>query len=83
VAGWLLGQGRLKVKPVFRPDEDCQRWSNTMEAKRAEVINSSFLPLAFSLIGLQKTKATRFQVAILFRLMCILNISVNKTPVFV
>ena len=54
-----------------------------MEAKRAEVINSSFLPLAFSLIGLQKTKATRFQVAILFRLMCILNISVNKTPVFV
>jgi len=54
-----------------------------MEAKRAEVINSSFPPLAFSLIGLQKTKATCFQVAILFRLMCVLNISVNKTPVFV
>ena len=61
-----MGEDRLKVKPVFRPDEDCQRWSNTMETKRAEVINANSLLLAFSLIGLQKMQATRLQVAIWF-----------------
>lgn len=37
-----------------------------METKRAEVINANSPPLAFSLIGPQKTQDTRLQVAIWF-----------------